>query len=172
VSLLKLVHTFYEECKGLNVVYKLFVLKVSVGLVTIEGILQQLLYAHGHIHLSDNGPFRRYDEESDVQRLYCILCLFELALLSIPYFWGFGGIPKPSPLHANFGNNNWKQSDMSPYFLNKGTGSPRTLSFILDIIKIPTSDFVNLRSPSTPRTGFGYLQVDSPDESVSIHGEL
>lgn len=90
VGLLSLAYTLYEDCIGLNIVYKLFVIKISVGLVVIQGFVIDNLYTYGYISIPDKYSYSDYSEDSKIQRAYCLLCLTEFVILCIPLWFGFG----------------------------------------------------------------------------------
>lgn len=77
----------YDECKNINGVPKLLLLKISVGLIVVQGLIEQFLV------MADDSP---YDDDSQfttankTQRAYCALVLIEFVLLSAVSYFAFG----------------------------------------------------------------------------------
>lgn len=81
---------FYENVfnpnRNLFGILKLFLLKVSVGLIVLEGIICDLLTSFGGSPFSDDD---RYSSEDKTVRGYCILVLLEYVVLVVPFLIAF-----------------------------------------------------------------------------------
>eukprot|EP01034_Spumella_vulgaris_P022052 gene22052-28147_t len=77
----------YSYTTNLNGVLKIMLLKMSVGLITIEGIIVELMNAF------DANPYAANDEysaEDRLQRNYCALVLIEFTVMAIVFYFAFG----------------------------------------------------------------------------------
>jgi len=88
-GLLTFTRVLYDKCDGLYVATKFIVIKISVGLILIEDIVQQYLYTSGIVSISDDFGSEVYSEEEKFVRIYCLIALVECAILSWFLFYGF-----------------------------------------------------------------------------------
>jgi hypothetical protein len=127
----------YLECDGISIVYKVLVLKVSVGLVTIQGLIEEVLVTLGYLHLNDDSVFHRYDEHYDIQRLYCFLCLVEFVFMCVPFVLGFYPRIQPSNYHK-------------PFKIKGENTTVSLLTFVTDVCfscwKYPTESFLTIEN--------------------------
>ncbi len=193
IPLLLLSYTLYEECYGLSIVYKLFVIKVSVGFVAIQGFAMDILFSSGFLNVPDDYSFSTFDQKSKVQRAYCLLCLSEFLLLCIPLYLGFALPLKPSQYYleyrnslaesADFNHENEKvmmfqYSRMSESLLSNGDELSKVLNYnpvgifqlvedVFNIYKFPCDDFLNLDRECFKRERELVLADDSTSLVVS-----
>lgn len=70
-------------------------LKFSVGLIVLQGIIEQaLVLAHAEPYQDDS----QWSKEDKTQRGYCLLVMLEFCILQLPYLIAF--IPKIEPSTA------------------------------------------------------------------------
>ncbi len=82
----------------MNLVTKFLVIKVSVGIVLIEGIVIQFLSDSNKVNIKDNDGMDKYSEDEKFVRLYCFIALTQIALLSYFLYTGFSS---PMTPHGN-----------------------------------------------------------------------
>lgn len=94
------VYNLYEELEGICIVYKLIVVKISVGLVTVQGFIFDNLFAYGIINVPDSySAVTTFAQQDRIRRAYCLLCLAEFVLLGYPLWYGFSGRIITSKMH-------------------------------------------------------------------------
>lgn len=82
-------HVLLDACSGLNILVKLALVKVSVGLILIEDLVMQFLYQSGKVHMPDTDGLKGYDQEDRFTRVYCTMALVEGVLLAVVMYYGF-----------------------------------------------------------------------------------
>jgi len=126
-------YLLYEKCEGLNIFYKLPFIKVSVGLILIEDMIQQILYTTGAVSLpkSEND----YSSEDQFTRLYCLISLCEGVVLAYIMWLAFG--PKMDISESGLDTPNINRE--SGILATKNAGSKRSLdAFICDMMNVTT----------------------------------
>jgi len=88
-SLFLSAHALFDSFKGMNFLTKLLMVKVSVGLILIEDIVQQAMYQFDVVSISMYGR-DDVNEEDKFIRAYCCVALAQGALLSYFLWHGFG----------------------------------------------------------------------------------
>jgi hypothetical protein len=89
VPLFSLAYTAYDYLEGLSPLLKLLMVKVSVGLILIEGAAAGILAQSNKAHLDDDSGDDKYTDTERVIRVYCVISLVEAVLLCIPMWFGF-----------------------------------------------------------------------------------
>jgi len=88
---------FYEvlmsESTNLLGTCKIILLKISVGLIVIQGLIEEFLFAFGVIKIGNNSSFTG---EERAQRFYCFIVLVEYALLSFAVYYAYAAEIKPN----------------------------------------------------------------------------
>ena len=88
---------FYEvvmaESTNLLGACKIILLKISVGLIVIQGLIEEFLYAFGIIAVQPSEDFSGQDR---AQRFYCFIVLVEYALLSAAVYYAYTTEIKPN----------------------------------------------------------------------------
>jgi len=82
-------HVLLDECNGLNILVKLALVKVSVGLILIEDVVQQFMYQSNVVDLNNEDGLEGYSEESKYVRVYTTIALAEGVLLAAVMYFGF-----------------------------------------------------------------------------------
>jgi hypothetical protein len=90
VCFFRLVHERSENIFG---VFKILLLKFSVGLIVVQGLIEEFLFSTGVIVLSASA---HYSSQDRAQRWYCMVVLFEYSLLSIALYYAYSGEIKAS----------------------------------------------------------------------------
>ena len=85
VCLFRLVHDKSENIFG---VFKILLLKFSVGLIVVQGLIEEFLFSTGVIALSSSA---HYSSQDRAQRWYCIVVLAEYSLLSVALYYAYSG---------------------------------------------------------------------------------
>jgi len=85
-SVINLYEDVYEHLKNIHGVLKAILLKVSVALITIQGIVLGFLIELGGNPYKDND---KYSAEDRLQRYYCALVLIEFTVVSVVYLYAF-----------------------------------------------------------------------------------
>lgn len=88
----------YTHCKNLFGVTKLVLLKVSVGAIVLEGLIEQFIVMAGAEPYNDDSTF---DAEEKTQRGYCALVLLEFAILSFLYYYAYSQKITAPPASSN-----------------------------------------------------------------------
>lgn len=92
-ALVKNYHILYPHCSGLNATWKIIIIKLTVGLVVSEGLIESILYSVGAINI--NGELQtlagnnKYDEANRDIRWYCFGILVQLMVISIVMVFAF-----------------------------------------------------------------------------------
>jgi len=95
--LINLYEMVYSHCQNLFGLMKLFLLKFSVGLIVLEGLICNFLISTGNAPYDSDDGDDTYDSAEKTQRGYCALVLIELMVLAIFYLYAFGFVKvKPS----------------------------------------------------------------------------
>lgn len=88
---------FYEllmkESTNLLGTYKIVLLKISVGLIVIQGLIEEFLFAFGVISIQPSSSFSGQER---AQRFYCFIVLVEYALLSAAVYYAYAAEIKPN----------------------------------------------------------------------------
>jgi hypothetical protein len=85
----------YDKCKNIYGISKMILLKLSVGLIVLEGLIVTFMIAAGD---EPNPSDDMYNREETLQRAFCFLVLIEFSVLSIFAAIAFGRqIQPPSP---------------------------------------------------------------------------
>lgn len=147
LCLLTLVYNVYEECHGLNVAYKLMVLKVSVGLVSIQAILMDYLFLYGFLAVPDDRSFTDFEQRDRVQRAYSVLCLAEFVILT--YFLWVGHCPRIIPSQMFVPSELIAEAEFFPSLSGRLPQRPISLSkFLADVFFLwrrPCAPYVLLK---------------------------
>lgn len=77
----------FEYAKNLFGLTKLFLLKCSVGLIVLEGLIANFLVNSGKSPYSADDGDDMYDMEEKTQRGYCKSTFFRCCFLSKEDFW-------------------------------------------------------------------------------------
>jgi len=89
-SLLLLYESIYRSASNIGGVPKLILLKLSVGIIVIESLVEQFLYVFhalpNNVTATDHS---HYGEEYKAQRGYCFLVLLEFTLLSVATYLAY-----------------------------------------------------------------------------------
>jgi len=85
-SLVIFFESVLRASSNLNGVYKMILLKVSVGIIVLQGLIEEILWATGEIKLDSTSM---YTAEERAQRIFCLAVLCEYALLSLPFYLAF-----------------------------------------------------------------------------------
>ena len=73
-SLVVFYENIYSYSANISGFYKLLILKMSVGIIVLQGIIVELLVSFDMIHMDEAHG---YTEAEMIQRLYCLIVLFE-----------------------------------------------------------------------------------------------
>lgn len=174
---LVLVYNLYEECSGLCVGYKLLVIKISVGLVTLQGFVLDNLFAFGLISIPDEyAPMGQYEQKDRLRRAYCFLCLIEFLVLCIPLWLGFSPTIQPS-FHYSPSES---IKDELPFLGSQNISNaarqritkPPVITFLYDICniwKMSAESYTRLKGPqSNDMDGSEWIAVTQDDDRDSI----
>ena len=88
-SLVIFFESVLRASSNLNGVYKMILLKVSVGIIVLQGLIEEILWATGEIKLDSTSMFTG---EERAQRIFCLAVLCEYALLSLPFYFAFSSV--------------------------------------------------------------------------------
>mmetsp|Transcript_18815 Transcript_18815/g.31501 ORF Transcript_18815/g.31501 Transcript_18815/m.31501 type:complete len:353 (-) Transcript_18815:377-1435(-) len=80
----------YTHTVNLFGLIKVLLLKMSVGLIVLEGLITNFLIRTGKTPYSDDDGDDHYDGDEKTVRGYAALVLIELMILSVPYFYAYG----------------------------------------------------------------------------------
>lgn len=72
----------YEHCQNVFNVWKVLLLKFSIGLIVFEGLICQFMIAFNKEPYDDDSD---WNAEEKTSRAYCSLVLVEYAVLTLPY---------------------------------------------------------------------------------------
>jgi len=99
-SVVNLYEDVYGNLKNLNGVLKVFLLKISVGLITLQGIVVECLVEFGGNPYDSNSEYSAADR---LQRNFCALILIEFTVMAGVYLWAFGApVTVPSTPYAKY----------------------------------------------------------------------
>jgi len=73
-SLVVFYENIYSYSTNISGFYKLLILKMSVGIIVLQGIIVEILVAFDMIHMDEAHG---YTEAEMIQRLYCFIVLIE-----------------------------------------------------------------------------------------------
>lgn len=94
LSLVFFFEMIYEHTLNLHGISKIWLLKFSVGLIVIQGLIEQFLF---DAHVLDIKDSSNYSAEDRAQMIYCFVVLCEYFLLSYFFYWAYSkGIQLPS----------------------------------------------------------------------------
>lgn len=85
-SLVVFYENIYNYSTNISGVYKLLVIKMSVGIIVLQGIIVEILVAFNVIHMDEAHG---YTEAEMIQRLYCFIVLIEYVVLSVVMYFAF-----------------------------------------------------------------------------------
>lgn len=80
-GLVKFYHVLYDYCKGLNMTKKIVAIKTIIGLILLQGFLEEVLFYFGFIDVK--GGIQAFSAEDNAIRAYCFAVLAELVLFCI-----------------------------------------------------------------------------------------
>jgi len=103
--LVLLYENVYANCKNLYGIVKLLLLKFSVGMIVLEGLIEQFLVLTNSSPYGDDGS---YDTAENTQREYCALVLLEFAIISLVYWYAYSYKITAPPVNGNANNNSTK----------------------------------------------------------------
>jgi len=107
VSLMIFFHNVYKQCENMKGVLKIFLLKISVGAIVIQGLIELALSELGKESAQEDDWTQG---EYKFLRVYLLLVLAEYLLLSPLVYYGYGSkISSPSRLGNNDNDNNNKR---------------------------------------------------------------
>ena len=112
----------YDECERIGLFAKLVTVKISVGIILIEDVVMQMLFATDTISISDDMGLEQYNEEEKFVRLYAVIALSQGALLSIAMWYGFSSrmdlpstaLDTTSPLKQRINDPNDLEVSLNP----------------------------------------------------------
>jgi len=84
--------SIFSECKNLMGIVKVFLLKISVVLIVLQGLIAQIMVTANAEPYSDDST---WNSAQKTNRGYCLLVLLEFIILTIPYLIAF--LPKIEP---------------------------------------------------------------------------
>jgi hypothetical protein len=88
----------YAKSSNLKGVVKVMLLKFSVGLIVLQGLVEQgLVLANAEPYNDDS----EWTKEDKTQRGYCLLVMLEFVLLQVPYLFAFIPVITASPALAD-----------------------------------------------------------------------
>jgi len=90
VHLVNFYEMVFDRSTNLFGISKLFLLKFSVTLIVMQGLIANILVTTHTGPYSDDDGDDRYNENDKTIRGYCSLVLLELLGLSLPYFLSYG----------------------------------------------------------------------------------
>lgn len=88
----------FDKVSNLKGVLKVMILKFSVGLIVLQGLIAQFLVIANAEPYNDDS---QWSKEEKTLRGYCLLVMLEFVILQIPYLIGF--LPKIDPSSAKEG---------------------------------------------------------------------
>lgn len=96
-SLILFYQIIMEESSNLLGTSKIVLLKISVGLIVIQGLIEEFLYAFGVITVESSSTFSGKER---AQRYYCFIVLVEYSLLSAAVYYAYAAEIKPNERHS------------------------------------------------------------------------
>jgi len=103
--------SIFSECNNLAGIVKVFLLKFSVGLIVLQGLIAQIMVTANAEPFSDDST---WSSAQKTDRGYALLVLLEFVILLIPYLIAF--LPKISP--STHTANNGSVAPSSPTFFH------------------------------------------------------
>ena len=100
-SLVMFYEVLYEQSRNVNGTFKILLLKFSVGLIVIQGLIEEIVWNLNLIHVEDSPSFTAEDR---AQRLYCFIVLFEYMFLSILVYLAYSTTILPGNGSAALGD--------------------------------------------------------------------
>lgn len=96
--LVLLYENIFTHCTNLYGVTKILLLKCSVGLIVVQGIVEALMVATNSEPYTDDST---WNSEDKTIRGYCFLVLLEFVILCLPYLWAYTYTisDPPKPIH-------------------------------------------------------------------------
>lgn len=87
----------YSNCSNVFNVYKVMMLKFSITLIVLEGLIAEFMVRFGGAPFDDDSE---WSMEEQTYRGYCSLVLIEYAILTIPYLilWAMKVTPPASSM--------------------------------------------------------------------------
>lgn len=158
VCLINLYEGVYEHLKNIYGVLKLILLKMSVGLIVIQGLIENFMYT------TDNAPYQdddTYNKQEKLQRGYCALVLVEFTILLIPYMMAYGirrNEPSSSPGYKGSATAVAEAAANS-----SGTSTVSFCAFVGDVVRIQdvmgtlTLNGDNLKAPLSENSAGSHL---------------
>jgi hypothetical protein len=95
-SLVVFYRLLIDESANLLGACKIVLLKISVGLIVVQGLIEEFLFAFGVISV---GSSEGFSGEERAQRFYCFIVLLEYAMLSAAVYYAYAAEIKPSERH-------------------------------------------------------------------------
>jgi len=95
-SLVMYYEVLYEQSKNLNGTFKILLLKFSVGLIVIQGLIEEIVFGLNLIHVEDSASFTAEDR---AQRFYCFIVLFEYTFLSMLVYYAYSTTILPAGMY-------------------------------------------------------------------------
>ena len=92
-SLVMFFEVLREELGNLWGIPKILLLKFCVGLIVIQGLIEQFAFASNPAAVP---PSKNYNAEDRAQMIYCFVVVAEYSLLSYPFYWAFSKDIAPS----------------------------------------------------------------------------
>jgi len=103
--LVLLYENVFSNCKNLFGIMKLLLLKFSVGMIVLEGLIEQFLVLANAAPYNDDSLFTT---EEKAQRGYCALVLLEFAVVSVVYFYAYSYKITAPPANSSGKTNNFE----------------------------------------------------------------
>eukprot|EP01038_Epipyxis_sp_PR26KG_P014181 gene14181-19030_t len=111
-----LLENLYSYTTNIGVVFKLIFLKFSVGIIVLQGLIEEFISSFDKsINYSDDLP---YSDDFQALRVYCFLVLLQFTLLSPFYYCAYS-----STIEASKSTNN----NSSPTTITTSSSTPLTL---------------------------------------------
>ncbi len=89
-----LVYIAFDDHNNIKATSKLVLLKISIGLQVVQGLILDILIQSGS--LGNNDDDNNYDSSDKAKRLYYFIVLVEYVVLAIVMYWSFGSEIVPS----------------------------------------------------------------------------
>eukprot|EP00598_Pedospumella_elongata_P004442 CAMPEP_0184981192 /NCGR_PEP_ID=MMETSP1098-20130426/11024_1 /TAXON_ID=89044 /ORGANISM="Spumella elongata, Strain CCAP 955/1" /LENGTH=321 /DNA_ID=CAMNT_0027504735 /DNA_START=68 /DNA_END=1033 /DNA_ORIENTATION=+ len=116
VHVVNFYESIYEYAKNLFGLVKLFLLKCSVGLIVVEGLIANFLISTNKSPASADDGDDNYGTEAKTLRGYCTLVLIELVIISFVYMYAFGAVKIHPSSAPGFDNRNAKNGETVSFF--------------------------------------------------------
>jgi hypothetical protein len=79
-------HKVYSECKNVFGLGKLFIIKISVGAITLGFLITSFIGSAGADNYNDDNA---YTAAHKLTRAYCVVVLIAFSIISVPHFFVF-----------------------------------------------------------------------------------